>query len=107
VVEADGQQPPSGHTLDTTMATTGPQVLVQIADRLGQPSMVGLEHRPASGRIPEAIEDRDALGRAQHHVKARHGVSAVGAAEQLAGCGVAALEHGLEPGYGCFALQPQ
>jgi hypothetical protein len=107
VVEPDRQHPLSGHMLDTAMAATGPEMLVQITDRLGQPSMVGLEHRPASGRIPEAVEDRDALGRAQHHVKARHGVAAVGAAEQLAGCRVAALEHGLEPGHGCFAPQSQ
>jgi site-specific DNA recombinase len=107
VVEPNHQHPLSGHMLDTAMAATGPEMLVQIPDRLGQPSMVGLEHRPASGRIPQAVEDRDALGRAQHHVKARHGVAAVRAAQQLAGGGVAALEHGLEPGHGCFALQSQ
>jgi hypothetical protein len=30
-----------------------------------------------------------------------------GAAQQLTSGGVAALEHGLEPGHGCFALQPE
>jgi hypothetical protein len=40
-------------------------------------------------------------------VEGWHGVAAVGTAEQLAGCGVAAFEHGLEPGHGCFACQPE
>jgi hypothetical protein len=31
----------------------------------------------------------------------------MGAAQQLAGSGVAPLEHGLEPGHRCFALQPE
>jgi hypothetical protein len=38
VVEPDPQQPPSGHMLDTAMAPAGAQVLVQVADRLGQPA---------------------------------------------------------------------
>jgi hypothetical protein len=46
-VEPDRQQPLSGHVLDTTVAAAGPKVLVQVADRLGQPSMMGGQHRPA------------------------------------------------------------
>jgi hypothetical protein len=38
------------------------------ADRLGQAGMMGLEHRPAGGRITQAVEDGDALGRPQHDV---------------------------------------
>src|SRR5215211_7526151 len=68
---------------------------------------MGLEHRPAGRRVTEAVEDRHALGRPQHDVEGRHRAPAVGAAEELTGVGVAALEHGLEPGHGCFALQPQ
>jgi hypothetical protein len=41
VVEPDGQQPLSGHVLDTTVAAASPEVLVQVGDRLGQPSMMG------------------------------------------------------------------
>ena len=71
VVEPDRQQPLSGHVLDTAMAAAGPQVLVQVADRLGQPGVMGGQHRPAGGRVAEAVEDRDALGRPQHHVEGR------------------------------------
>ena len=85
------------------MATPGPQVCVQIGDRLGQPSMMGGQHRPASGWVAEAVEDGDALGGAQDHVEGGDGVAAMRTAEQLAGCGIAALEHGLESGHRCFA----
>src|SRR5215216_140741 len=101
------QEPLSGHVLDTAVATTGPEVSVQVADRLGQPSMMGRQHRLAGGWVAQAVEDRDALGRPQDHVEAWHGVAAMGTAEQLASRGVAALEHGLEPGHGCFAFQPK
>jgi hypothetical protein len=37
--------------LDTAMAAAGAQVLVQVADRLGQPGMMGRQHGPASGRV--------------------------------------------------------
>jgi len=107
VIEADRQQSLSGHVLDTAMATAGPQVSVQVADRLGQPGVMGRQHGSSGGWVAEPVEDRDALGRPQHHVKARHSVAAMGTAQQLAGGGVAALEHGLEPGRRCFALQPQ
>jgi hypothetical protein len=89
------------------MAAAGPQVLIQVGDRLGQASMMGGQHGVSGGRVTQAVEDRDALGRPQHQIKGGHGVAAVGAAHQLASGGMAALEHGLEPGPGCFALQPQ
>jgi hypothetical protein len=107
MVEPDRQQTLSGHMLDTTMAAPHAQVLVQVADRLDQPSVMGGQHRPAGRHIPQAVQDRDALGRPQDHIKGRHGVAAVGAAQQLAGGGVAAFEHGLEPGHRCFALQAE
>jgi hypothetical protein len=107
VVEPDRQQALSGHVLDTAMAAAGPQVLVQVADRLGQPSMMGRQHRPSSGWIAEAVQDRDALGRPQDHIEGWDGVAAVGPAQQLSRRRVPALEHGLELGHGCFALQPQ
>src|ERR671910_687622 len=69
VVEADCQHPLSGHVLVSTVATAGPKVLVQVADRLGQPGMMGLKHRPTGGRVAEAVEDRDALGRPQDQVE--------------------------------------
>jgi hypothetical protein len=82
-------------------------VSVQIADRLGQAGVMGLEDRPAGGRIPEAVEDRDALGRPQDYIKAWHGVTTMRTTQQLAGRWVPALEHGLEPRRRCFALQPE
>jgi hypothetical protein len=107
VVKADPQQPLAGHMLDTTMAAAGPQVLVQIADRLSHASVVGGQHGSSGGRVTEAVEDGDALGRPQDHVKGGHGIAAMRAAEQLPRRRVAALEHGLEPGHRCFALQPE
>jgi hypothetical protein len=89
------------------MATAGAQVSVQVGDRFGQPDMMRPEDRPTGGRIPQAVEDRDTLGRPQDQIEGGDRVAAVGAAEQLAGRGVAALEHGLEPGHGCFALQAE
>ena len=65
---------------------------------------MGGQHRPAGRRIAQAVEDRDALGRPQHHVERRHGVAAVRAAEELAGVGVAALEH--RPGTPPAMLRP-
>jgi hypothetical protein len=107
VVEADRQHPLSGHVLDTAMAAAGPQVSVQVADRLGQPGMMGGQHGSAGRRVTQAVQDRHALGRPHDHVEGGHGVCAVGAAEELASGGVAAFEHGLEPGRRCFALQPE
>jgi hypothetical protein len=52
VVEPNGQQPLSGHMLDTAVAAAGPQVSVQVADRLGQAGVMGLEDRSSGGRIP-------------------------------------------------------
>jgi hypothetical protein len=107
MVEADRQQPLSGHVLDTAMAAPGPELGVQVGDRLGDAGVVGGQHRPARRWVTQAVQDRDALGRPQDHVERGHGALAVGAAEQLASAGVAALEHGLEPGHGCFALQAE
>jgi hypothetical protein len=106
VVEPDRQHPVSGHVLDTAMSAAGPQVLVQVGDRLRQPSVMGGQHRSAGRWVTQAVEDRDALGRPQDHVKGRHGVAAMGPAQQLPTRGVAAFEHGLEPRRRCFALQP-
>jgi hypothetical protein len=107
VVEPDRQQPPSGHVLDTTMATADTQVLVQVGDRLSQPGMMRGQHGSSGGWVSQAIEDRDALGRPQHHVEGRHRVAAMGPAQQLPRRRVPTFEHGLEPGHRCFALQPQ
>jgi hypothetical protein len=93
--------------LDTTMAAAGPQLSVQVLDRLGQPRVMGGQHRPASRRVTQAVADRDALGRPQDHVEGRHGVAAMGPTQQLPRRRVPSLEHGLEVGHGCFALQPQ
>src|SRR5215217_5566709 len=94
VVKADRQQPPSGHMLVSAVSAAGAQVLVQVANRLGQTSMMRSKHRPASGWVTQTVEDRDALGRPQDYIKAWHGVATVWAAQQLPGRGVAALEHG-------------
>jgi site-specific DNA recombinase len=71
------------------------------------PSVMGGQHRLASGRVAQAVEDRDALGRPQDHIEGRHGVAAMLAAQQLTRRRVPALKHGLELGHGCFAVQPQ
>jgi hypothetical protein len=55
VVEADRQHPASGHVLDTAVTPAGAQVLVQVGDRLGQPGVMGGQHRPAGRRITEAV----------------------------------------------------
>ena len=107
VVEADRQQPLSGHVLVSTVATARPKMGVQVGDRLSYAGMVGRQDRLANGRIAQPVEDRHTLRRAQDHIKGGHRVVAVGPAEELPGCGVAALEHGLEPGHRCFALQPE
>jgi hypothetical protein len=107
VVEPDRQHSLAGHVLDTAVTPAGPQVLVQVADRLGQASVMGGQHGSSGGWITETVEDRDTLGRPQHHIKGRHRVAAMRAAQQLTRRGVPALEHGLEPGHGCFALQSQ
>jgi hypothetical protein len=79
-------------------------VLVQVRGGLGHASVVGGQHRPACRRVTHAIEDGHALGWAQDHVEGRHRALAMGATEQLAAVGMAALEHALEPGNRCFAL---
>jgi hypothetical protein len=107
MVEPDRQQPLAGHVLDTAMAAAGPQMVVHVGHRLGQPSMMGGQHGSAGRRVTQAVEDRDALGRPQHHVEGGHSVLTVGAAQELPSRRVAALEHGLEPGHRCFALQPE
>jgi hypothetical protein len=107
MVEPDRQQSLSGHVLVAAVAASGAHVSVQVGDRLADTSVVSGQHRPAGSRTAEPVEDRDALGRPQDHIKRGHGVAAMGAAQQLAGCGVATLEHGLEPGRRCFAPQPQ
>jgi hypothetical protein len=107
MIKADRQNPSSGHVLDTTMAAAGPQVLVQVADRLADTDVMRRQDRLAGGQVTEAVEDRDALGRPQDHIKAGHSIPAIGTAQQLPSRRVAALEHGLEAGHGCFALQPK
>jgi hypothetical protein len=82
-------------------------VVVQVGGGLGHAGVVGGQHRPAGRRVTEAVEDRDALGGAQDHVKGWHRVAAVGAAEEFAGVGVAALEPLLEARRRCFALQSE
>jgi hypothetical protein len=107
VIEPNGQQPLSGHVLDTTVATSSSKVLVQVGDRLGHAGVMGLQHRPAGRRIAQPIEDGHALGGPQHHVERGDGVAAVGPAEQLPGRRVAALKHAPEARRRCFALHPQ
>jgi hypothetical protein len=84
VVEPDGQYSLAGHALDTAMSAAGPQVLIQVTDRLGQPSMMRLQHRSAGGLVAEAVEDGHTLGRSQDHIEGGHGALAMRAAEQLA-----------------------
>jgi hypothetical protein len=81
MVKPDRQQPLSGHMLYTALATACTNVLIQITDRLLDTGVMGVQHGPAGRRIPEAVEDRQALGRPQDHVERRHGPRAVGAAQ--------------------------
>jgi hypothetical protein len=55
MVEPHRQHPLAGHVLDTAMATAGPKVLVQVANRLGQPDMMGSQHGPPSDRAAQAV----------------------------------------------------
>jgi thiol-disulfide isomerase/thioredoxin len=98
---------PAGHVLDPAMAAARPQVVVQVGDRLGQAGVMGGQDRPSGGRVAQAVEDRDALGRPQHHIERRDGAAVMRAPQQLPGGGIPAREHGLEPRQRCFALQPQ
>jgi hypothetical protein len=93
--------------LDTGVAAAGADVLVQVGHRLGDAGVVGGQHRPAYLRVSQAVEDGDALRGPQHHIERRDRVAAVGAAEELAGVGVAALEHPPEAPDRCFAFQPE
>jgi hypothetical protein len=56
----------------------GAQVLVQVADRLGQPGVVGGQHDLSGVRVNQALEDGDALGGPQDHIEGGHGVAAMG-----------------------------
>jgi hypothetical protein len=93
--------------LRPAVATAGAELPVQVGGRLRQPGVVGGQHRPAGRRIPEPVEDRDALGRAQHQVKAGDRVTAVLAAQQLPGLRVAALDQPPEALLGGFPLQAE
>jgi hypothetical protein len=107
VVEPDRQQPLALDMLVAGVAAARLQVLVQVGGRLPDAGVMGGQGGRAGGRIAQAVEDRDALGRPQDYVEGRHPVAAVGTAQQLAGLGMAALEHPPEAGRRCFALQPQ
>jgi hypothetical protein len=107
MVEPDRKQPLSGHVLDAAVATAGADVGVQVGDRLADAGVVGVQDRPAGRGVAEAVQERDALGGAQHHVEGGDGTLAVGAAEELAGVGVAAVEYSPEAVDRCFALQPE
>jgi hypothetical protein len=107
MVEPRRQHPLSGHVLDTAVAAPCANVLVQVAHRLADTGVRGRKHCPPGRWVAQAVEDRHALGRAQHDVERGHSVAAVGAAEKLAGVGVAALEHALEPRNRCFVLQAE
>ena len=107
MVEPDRQQPLSGHMLVPAVAAARPDVGVQVCDRLGDAGVVGVQHRPPGDGVTEAVQDGDALGGSQHHVEGGHGAVAVRSAEELAGVGVAALEHAPEALDRCFAFQPE
>jgi hypothetical protein len=83
VVEPHRQQAAAPNMLRPAVATAGAELPVQVGGRLRQPHVVGVQHRPPGRGIPQAVQDGDALGRAQHQVKAGDGVAAVLAAEQL------------------------
>jgi hypothetical protein len=107
VVEADHHQPSAAHLLASAVATTGAHVSVQVGDRLGDPCMVSAHHRSVDALIAERVQHAHILDRPQHQIPRGHRVLAVGAAEQLAGVGVAPLEDPLEPfgGRGAFLAE--
>jgi hypothetical protein len=104
MVEPHRQQPLPGHMLVPGVAAARPYMGVQVGNRLTDASVVSVQHRPSGRRIAQAVQNRHALGRAQHHVEPRHRPLAVGPAEELAAVGVAALEHPPEARHRCFAL---
>jgi hypothetical protein len=89
------------------MSPAGAHMLIQVGHRLSQPDMMGGQYCSAGGRVAQAVEDRDALGRPQDHVERWDSVATMRSAEQRSRRRVAALEHSLESRRRCFALQPK
>ena len=93
MVEADRQQPVAVHVLMAAMTTPRADVLLQIRQRLLGRLVMRVQHLGGDLRIAQPIQEGDALGRPQHQIERRHPMVAVRAAQQLAGVGVAAVEH--------------
>jgi hypothetical protein len=92
VVEPDRDQLATSDMVVPAMAAAGADVRLEIAERLLGRLLVGVQHTGDLG-VAQAVQQRHALGRAEHHIEGRHAPVTVGAAEQGAGVGVAAMEH--------------
>src|SRR6266568_1861849 len=65
------------------MAASRADVVLQVAERLLGRLVVGVQHLGGDLGIAQAVQQRHALGRPQHHIERRHPMVAVRAAEQL------------------------
>ncbi len=93
MVEPDRQQAVAGHMVAASMAAAGADVLLEVAERFGGRLVVGVQHMGGDLGVAQAVQQRHALGRPQHHIEGRYAPLAVAAAKQLACLGVAAVEH--------------
>jgi hypothetical protein len=93
VVEPDRQQPVAVHVFVAAMPAARADVVLQVRQRLRGRLVVGLQHVTGDLGVSEAVQQRHALGRPQHQIECRNAMFAVGAAKELAGVGVAAVEH--------------
>ncbi len=93
MVEADRQQPVALYVLVAAVAAARADMLLQVAKRLLGRLVVCVQHLGGDLGIAQAVQQRHALGGPQHQVKRWHAALAVRPAEELAGVGVAAVEH--------------
>ncbi len=75
------------------MAASRADVVLQVAERLLGRLVVGVQHLGGDLGVAQAVQQRHALGRPQHHIERRHPMVAMRPAQQLSGVGVAAVEH--------------
>jgi hypothetical protein len=107
VGEPDRQQPRPTNMLRPTPTPAGPDLPIQVRDRGLDPALVRLPRRPAGTVVPEGIQHRHVLDRAQHQIPSRHRIRPRGAAELLTGLRVPPVKHPLELLRRALAAHPQ
>jgi hypothetical protein len=96
VREPHRQQALALHMLGPMPPGARADLLVKVGDRRANARLMRGRHLPRRLRVPQAIQDRHVLMRAEHQVPGGHGIGAGGAAELLAGAGIAPGEQVLE-----------